>query len=236
MPIDFDIEAARKSGATDQQIADYFKEKYSVDFDIAGARKAGANDTQILEYINSKYDPQKKSPDGTGGGKSGTPEPKSNGVNNLPETVRALSPDYGTMRKKTEEQQKVKDEQTLVAQKLVADVWARKPESKKIIESAKANKALTPVPDYATKPNEYSGADAALNVLPSAVKINLLKDKELGQEVMDYLRDNPQEAQKLQFQGTGSVSQEQFTDKNLDTWNNLSSVLMGIGTKYANKA
>ena len=43
MPIEFDFEGARKSGATDKDISGYFKEKYSIDFDIEGAKKNGAN-------------------------------------------------------------------------------------------------------------------------------------------------------------------------------------------------
>lgn len=58
--IDFDIAGARKAGATDSDISEYFKSNYSVDFDVAGARQAGATDDDILGYINSSYG-QKKS-------------------------------------------------------------------------------------------------------------------------------------------------------------------------------
>ena len=61
MPIEFDFEGARKSGATDKDISGYFKEKYSIDFDIEGAKKNGANDADILDYLNTKYsEPVKK--------------------------------------------------------------------------------------------------------------------------------------------------------------------------------
>jgi hypothetical protein len=61
MPIEFDFEGARKSGATDKDISGYFKEKYSIDFDIEGAKKNGANDSDILDYLNTKYsEPVKK--------------------------------------------------------------------------------------------------------------------------------------------------------------------------------
>jgi hypothetical protein len=53
--INFDIAAARKAGATDNDIANYFKDNYKIDFDIVGARKAGANDNDILSYLNQQY-------------------------------------------------------------------------------------------------------------------------------------------------------------------------------------
>ena len=60
MDINFDIKGARQAGASDKDISDYFKSKYSVDFDVEGARKAGASDDDILGYINTTYS-QKKS-------------------------------------------------------------------------------------------------------------------------------------------------------------------------------
>jgi len=61
MPIEFDFDGARKSGATDKDISEYFKTKYSIDFDIEGAKKNGANDSDILDYLNTKYsEPIKK--------------------------------------------------------------------------------------------------------------------------------------------------------------------------------
>ena len=53
--IKFDIQGARKAGATDSDISLYFKQNYNIDFDIAGARKAGASDSDILGYINNTY-------------------------------------------------------------------------------------------------------------------------------------------------------------------------------------
>jgi hypothetical protein len=53
--IKFDIQGARKAGATDSDISSYFKKNYNIDFDIAGARKAGASDLDILGYINNTY-------------------------------------------------------------------------------------------------------------------------------------------------------------------------------------
>lgn len=55
MPIDFDISGARKAGATDADIAEYFKTKYQIDFDFEGARKSGATDEFIIGYLNEKY-------------------------------------------------------------------------------------------------------------------------------------------------------------------------------------
>ncbi len=64
MPIiDFDIKGARQAGATDADIAEYFKKTHSIDFDIEGAVKSGATDEDILGYINQKYSeglPKKK--------------------------------------------------------------------------------------------------------------------------------------------------------------------------------
>lgn len=58
-PINFDIAGARKAGATDADIAEYFKSNYKVDFDVAGARQSGATDDDILGYINSSYGQKK---------------------------------------------------------------------------------------------------------------------------------------------------------------------------------
>ena len=58
--IDFDIEGARKAGASNKDISDYFKSKYNVDFDFDGASKEGAKDSDILGYINDKYGSKKK--------------------------------------------------------------------------------------------------------------------------------------------------------------------------------
>ena len=61
MPIEFDFDGARKSGATDKDISEYFKTKYNIEFDIEGAKKSGAKDADILGYLNTKYsEPLKK--------------------------------------------------------------------------------------------------------------------------------------------------------------------------------
>jgi hypothetical protein len=80
MPIEFDFDGARKSGATDKDISEYFKTKYSIDFDIEGAKKNGANDSDILDYLNTKYsEPIKK--------KEPTTEPYSIGYKNAAEAI-----------------------------------------------------------------------------------------------------------------------------------------------------
>lgn len=48
----FDIEAARKDGVPDSQIADYLAG--SAGFDIQAARKDGANDSEIADYLSQK--------------------------------------------------------------------------------------------------------------------------------------------------------------------------------------
>jgi hypothetical protein len=61
MPIEFDFEGARKSGATNKDISNYFKTNYNIDFDIEGALKSGATDSDVLSYLNTKYsEPVKK--------------------------------------------------------------------------------------------------------------------------------------------------------------------------------
>lgn len=61
MPIEFDFDGARKSGATDKDISNYFKTNYNIDFDIESAKKSGVEDVEILGYLNSKYsEPVKK--------------------------------------------------------------------------------------------------------------------------------------------------------------------------------
>ena len=58
--IDFDIAGARKAGATNADISEYFKSNYGVDFDVDGATKAGATDADILGYVNQNYGSVKK--------------------------------------------------------------------------------------------------------------------------------------------------------------------------------
>jgi hypothetical protein len=54
----FDIEAARKDGVSDSQIADYLAQKSG--FDIGKARNDGVADSDIVGYLNNKIDaPQK---------------------------------------------------------------------------------------------------------------------------------------------------------------------------------
>lgn len=61
----FDLEAARKAGANDDQIIDYLKQSRS--FDVAGALKAGADKNQIIGYLSSTSHPatQTTKPAGT---------------------------------------------------------------------------------------------------------------------------------------------------------------------------
>jgi len=72
MDINFDIKGARQAGASDKDISDYFKSKYSVDFDVEGARKAGASDDDILGYINTTYSQKKSQNETTSGSKEAT--------------------------------------------------------------------------------------------------------------------------------------------------------------------
>ena len=51
----FDIEAARKAGKTDDQIADYLGQ--SLGFDVTAARKSGKSSTQIAEYLSTNDRP-----------------------------------------------------------------------------------------------------------------------------------------------------------------------------------
>lgn len=59
----FDFGAARKAGATNKDIADYFKKQYNVEFDFDGAFKAGAADKDVLTYLNTNYGSVKKKED-----------------------------------------------------------------------------------------------------------------------------------------------------------------------------
>lgn len=48
----FDLEAARQSGASDDQISDFLAQKFN--FDINSARNSGASNTQIAEFLSAK--------------------------------------------------------------------------------------------------------------------------------------------------------------------------------------
>ena len=60
MDINFDIAGAKKAGATDSDLSNYFKTNYNIDFDFGGAYKAGASDEDVLNYLNQNYGSVKK--------------------------------------------------------------------------------------------------------------------------------------------------------------------------------
>lgn len=56
----FDIEAAKKDGYSDQEIADYLAKQNN--FDAAGARKGGYSDAEIIKHLSSKAPAPKEEP------------------------------------------------------------------------------------------------------------------------------------------------------------------------------
>lgn len=58
--IDFDIKAAKKSGASNKDIAEYFKSNYKIDFDFEQAANSGVSDDDVISYINQNYGSVKK--------------------------------------------------------------------------------------------------------------------------------------------------------------------------------
>ena len=56
----FDLEAARKAGATDQQILEFLAGEQN--FDLQEARKAGATDDQIIDFLASEISPESPEP------------------------------------------------------------------------------------------------------------------------------------------------------------------------------
>lgn len=118
MPIEFDFDGARKSGATDKDISEYFKTKYNIEFDIEGAKKSGAKDADILGYLNTKYSEplKKKEPTTQGlqfGYKTATEAtssaglPKQEKLSQSPlKTAVTTTPSVSTKPKWTAEQQK----------------------------------------------------------------------------------------------------------------------------------
>lgn len=58
--IDFDIKAAKKAGASNKDIAEYFKSNYKIDFDFEQAATSGVSDDDVISYINQNYGSVKK--------------------------------------------------------------------------------------------------------------------------------------------------------------------------------
>lgn len=120
-----------------------------------------------------------------------------------------------------------------IGNQLVANLWARQPENQKLQQSVTPVKV--PVPDYSYQ-SEYGTARQAIDGLPGYVKTNILKDKDIGQEVMDYLKDNPELAQKISAQSKQeTISQKALANPQIDTWNNLNQLFSGVADKYLTK-
>ncbi|OYY99576.1 MAG: hypothetical protein B7Y37_13880 [Sphingobacteriia bacterium 28-36-52] len=58
--INFDIKAAKKAGASNKDIAEYFKSNYKIDFDFEQAATSGVSDDDVISYINQNYGSVKK--------------------------------------------------------------------------------------------------------------------------------------------------------------------------------
>ena len=162
---------------------------------------------------------------------TGTPSAPASKTS-LPPLVSAPESDAQPLNLLQQQQQRnVQDTQNeQIGRRLVASQWARQPENQKIQQSVVP--AKIPTPDYSYKA-EYGEARQAIDNLPGYVKSNILKDKDIGQEVMDYLKENPELAQKISAQSKSeSISQKLLANPQIDTWNNLNQLFSGVADKY----